>query len=333
MDNRSMVIDVHCHVWTPRAAEEARTAHPERLEPVHRFGGKSAEHNQRLFADIEGQLTHPAVRLEDMNRMGIDVQAISVSPMQYYYSVQPEAAARLCRLENDRLAEIVAGHPGRFVGLGTVPLQDTDRALKELDHVVGELGFRGLEICTSVNGEDLDGARFDPFWEAVADLGLLVVLHPSGFTEGTRLSDYYLINVIGHPLDSTIAVSRLIFGGVLERHDLNICIVHGGGYLPFYAARMDHAYEVRPECREYISAPPSDYLRRLYFDTLVFTPDDVARLVTRFGADHVLLGTDYPYDMGEPDPRGLLSRVPDLTEQDREQILGRNAARLLRLDG
>jgi aminocarboxymuconate-semialdehyde decarboxylase len=161
-----------------------------------------------------------------------------------------------------------------------------------------------------------------------------VVLHPHGFTQGQRLGDYYLTNVIGNPLDSTVAVSRLIFSGVLERHpDLTVCVVHGGGYLPFYAARMDHAWQVRPEAREHIPNAPTTYLRRLHFDTVVFDPADVGHLVDRYGADHVLLGTDYPYDMGEEDPVGLVDRTPGLSGEDKALVLGGNAARLLRLDG
>lgn len=328
------VIDIHCHVRTPECEPLVKDLYRSELEPFDHFGGASTEYNRTHFADIAPKLTNAEERLADMERMGVDVQALSVAPPQYYYWTEPDLGARLSRMENERLAELCRAHPDRFVGLGTVPLQDTATALKELDHLSGELGFTGIEISTNVAGTDLDHARLAPFWEGVADLDLLVVLHPHGFTQGQRLGDYYLANVIGNPLDSTVALSRLIYAGVLERHqDLKLCVVHGGGYLPFYSARMDHAWQVRPEAREHIPNPPTTYLERVHFDTVLFDPDDVARLVTRYGADHVLLGTDYPYDMGETDPVGLVHRAPELTAAERGLVLGGNAARLLQLDG
>jgi aminocarboxymuconate-semialdehyde decarboxylase len=326
------VVDIHCHVLTPECEPLVRDLAGAQLQPFDRFGGASTDYNRTHFAAIVPKLTDPAERLADMDLMGVDVQAISVAPPQYYYWTQPDLGSRLARMCNERLAELCRAHPDRFVGLGTVPLQDTDLALKELDHLSGQLGFTGIEICTNVEGTDLDHERLAPFWERVTELDLLVLLHPHGFTEGQRLTDFYLINVIGNPLDSTVALSRLISAGVLERHqDLKLCVVHGGGYLPFYAARLDHAWQVRPETREHIPNAPSTYLKRVHFDTVVFDPADVARLVTSYGADHVLLGTDYPYDMGEVDPIGLVDRTPDLSDDDRAQILGGNAARLLGL--
>ena len=331
--NNTTVIDIHCHVGTPGCSDLVGDLYRPEHEPFDYFGGASTTYNQTHFASLAGKLTDPGERLAEMDRMGVDVQAISVAPPQYYYWTEPDLGSRLSRMENEWIARLCAGHPDRLVGLGTVPLQDTDRALAELDHISGQLRFAGIEICTNVNGTDLDVERLAPFWDAVADLDLLVVLHPHGFTQGQRLGDYYLVNVIGNPLDSTVALSRLIYGGVLERHpDLKLCVVHGGGYLPFYAARMDHAYQVRPEAREHIPAPPSTYLQRVHFDTVVFDPSDIRRLIDNYGPDHVLLGTDYPYDMGETDPVGLVDRVPGLSAKERDLIVGGNATRLLRLD-
>jgi aminocarboxymuconate-semialdehyde decarboxylase len=329
-----LVVDIHCHIYTAACEPLVRELQSPTAEPFDRFGGPSTQYNKQHFADIRPQLTTPDVRLADMDRMGVDVQAISVAPPQYYYWTPGHLGRRLARMENDHLAEIVAGHPDRFVGLGTVPMQDVEGAIAELRYLASELGFRGIEICSNVAGDDLDDHRFLAFWEEVERLRLLVVIHPHGFTQGDRLTDYYLINVVGNPLDSTVAVSRLVFGGVLARHPaLKICVVHGGGYLPLYPYRMDHAWQVRPESRERIPRPPSTYLARLYFDTVVFDPRQLANLVRWAGDDHVLLGTDYPYDMGETDPVGLLSRVPGLDTAGRERIMGANAARLLELAG
>jgi aminocarboxymuconate-semialdehyde decarboxylase len=209
-------------------------------------------------------------------------------------------------------------------------MQDVDAAVAELDRIVATHGFRGVSINPNVEGRDYDDPVFERFWERVTAHDILVVLHPNGFTHGQRLSDYYLINVVGNPLESTVAVSRMIFGGVFERHpDAKVCVVHGGGYLPFYPDRMDHAYQVRPECREHISAPPSSYLQQLYFDTVVFG-DSLDMLVDRVGAYRLVLGTDYPYDMGQTNPLGHLEAA-NISEREATAIASETARRLLNL--
>ncbi|MGH9052946.1 MAG: amidohydrolase family protein [Acidimicrobiia bacterium] len=332
--DRPRTVDIHCHVSNPACEALVREQFQARFEPFVFYGGEESNaYNREHFGEIVPKLTDPELRLRDMDRMGIDVQAISVAPPQYFYWTDPGLGTRLARMINDRLAEIVDAYPTRFVGLGTLPMQDVDRALDELRYIE-DLGFAGIEICTNVNGLDFDHPRFRPFFAACQERELLVLVHPNGFTDGERLMDYYLINVMGMPLDSAVFLSRLVFGGVLERFpDLKMCVVHGGGYIPSYPARLDHAYEVRPECRKHISRPPSTYLAQLYYDTVLYEPVGLGHLVERWGSDHVLLGTDYPYDMGESDPVGLIQSVPSLSKEDRARILGGNAARLLRLDG
>jgi aminocarboxymuconate-semialdehyde decarboxylase len=327
------VIDIHCHVQSDEVSTITRDVPMRESDPFVRYLGRSKEHNRRLAERMRTNLVDPRVRIDDMDRMGIAIQAISVAPPHYFYWAEPTLGARVARITNDRIAAIVAEHPSRFVGLGSVPLQDVDAALRELDRATSELGFTGIEICTQVNGLDLDDARFLPFFEEVVRRDLLLVVHPNGTTQGERLTDYYLINVIGMPLDSTIFLARLIFGGVLERlPDLKICVVHGGGYAASYPARFDHAWRVRPECRDKISRSPGEYLSSLYYDTMVYDVPSLASLVTRYGADHIVLGTDYPYDMAEADPVGLVTAL-GLPEDERKLILGETAARLLRMPG
>jgi aminocarboxymuconate-semialdehyde decarboxylase len=264
--------------------------------------------------------------------MGIDIQAVSIGPDQYFYWAEGELGPRLSRMQNDHLAEVVAAHPDRFVGLGTLPLQDPRAAVAEMERISRVHGFPGVSIGTSVAGRDFDLPEFQPLWEKAEELGILVVLHPYGFDAADRLGEYYLTNVVAMPLESTIAVSRMILGGVFERHpDLKLLIVHGGGYLPFYFARSDHAYRHRPELRANISRLPSEYLSMLYFDTCLHASHPVEHLVQHFGSDHVLLGTDYPYDMGVTDPLALLASADQLTDEDREKISGGNARGLLGL--
>lgn len=206
-----------------------------------------------------------------------------------------------------------------------------EAAARELDRAHRRLGFNGFEINADVNGGDLDDRRFDPVWAKASELDMLAILHPHGWTEPRRMDDYYLINVVCMPLASTVAVSRMILGGVFERFpDFKMLVVHGGGYLPFYYARTDHAYRVRPETRRHIPRLPSEYLHKLYFDTTVFRPEEVEYLVTEFGADHVLMGTDYPFDMGPTDPLAFLAGAR-LTRTDHDLIVGGNAARLLKI--
>lgn len=330
----TVTIDIHCHVFSPECDELARPMFSPEKDPFLYYSGQVSEaYNRNHLIEILPKLTLPDERLRDMDRMGIDIQAISVAPPQYFYWTEPDLGVKLVTMQNDNLARIVAEHPDRFVGLGTVPLQDVRASLDELDRIADDLGFRGIEICTNVNGVDFDDPRFVPFFERVRDLDLLTVVHPNGFTHAERLAEYYLINTIGMPLDSTIFLARMILGGVFERFpDLKVCVAHGGGYLPSYPARSDHAWRVRADVRENIPHPPSSYLRRVYFDTMLYDTFELSALIKRYGSDHVLLGTDYPYDMGESDPVGLICSVEGLSDNEVRMVLGGNAARLLRLD-
>lgn len=330
----TVTVDVHNHIFVPESAELARPHFAPEKDPRTFFSAdESKSFNLAYYEAVDGKYTDPRVRLADMDAAGIDVQVVALAPSQYFYWLDAEMAARVAAVQNDRIAEVVAHSPSRFVGLGSLPMAYPDRAVQELARIDRELGFRGVEIGADVGGGDLDDRRFDPVWSALEELEMLVVLHPAGFTEGRRLTEYYLVNVIGMPLSSTVAVSRMILGGVFQRHaDLKMLVVHGGGYLPFYVARTDHAYKHRPELRRYIDRPPSEYLARLYFDTTVFDPVMLEHLVERYGAEHVLLGTDYPYDMGLPDPLALIADAR-ITEADKELIAGGNARRLLKIAG
>ena len=331
---RTPTVDVHCHVTHPACEALVADVFSPDVDPFFRYATPASDEVNAAQMERNGErFVDPELRLRDMDAMGIDVQAIAIAPPQFYYWTDPELGARLSAMQNDRLAEIVAEHPTRFVALGTLPMQDVDRALRELERVTGDLGFRGLELCTNVNGVDLDDERFARFFRRVEELELLVVFHPHGFSHGERLASHYLINTVGMPMDSTVLIAHLIFGGVLERFPgLRLCIVHGGGYLPFYPARFDHAYDVRPDVRTRISRAPSTYLAQLYFDTMVFDPTLLGRLVAAHGDERVLLGTDYPFDMGEADPLGLIARVDGLDDAARARVAGGNAARLLGLD-
>lgn len=330
---KQFTIDIHCHVETPEAAALVKDALDPMDDPLFRFASpETREEGRKQHVRILPQLTSVERRLKDMDKAGIDMQVISPAPGQYYYSVEPDLARQAARLINERLAEIVSEHPDRFVGLGTVPMQAPELAVAELERAVKDLGLRGVEINTNVAGEELSEERFRPFFAKAQELDVLVFMHPSGFSDGRRLAQHYFSNVIGNPLDSTVAVSHLIFGGVLDAYPrLKICVAHGGGYLPAYSGRIDHAHGKRSDCRMVIKRKPTSYLRKLYFDTIVFTHHQLDYLVTLWGSDHLLLGTDYPYDMGLPHAVPFVEDAPKLSRADRAAILGGNAARLLKI--
>ncbi|MDM0066039.1 amidohydrolase family protein [Variovorax sp. J31P207] len=331
--DRPTVVDVHCHYLNPEVAKAASDLDVGRHDPsVIHANALTRETNVAQMRERAPKLTGIDQRLDDMDRMGIDIQAISPAPFQFFYFTPPERGAALARQVNEGIAALVAATPQRFVGLGSVPLQNAELAIQELDHAIGTLGLRGIEINTNVNGLDLTDARLglEPFFARADALGAVIFLHPVGFSEGSRLTDHYFNNVIGNPLDTTVAVSHLIFDGVVARHpNIKFIAAHGGGYVAHYWARMDHAWRARKDCRTVIDRAPSSYLKTFYVDTMVFDPEMLRHLVDLFGADRVLLGTDYPYDMGEERPRELIASVRGLSSDEVAQIEGLNALKLL----
>ena len=334
--NRSLRVDIHCHYLNAEIAAQVAHLNPGQHEPSVVFANAlTREVNVKQMRERAPRLSDIQVRLKDMDRMGIDIQAVSPAPNQTYYWTDPGLGAELARGVNERIAEICGKWPDRFVGLGTVPLQDASLCISELEYCVKKLGLRGVEINPSVNGLDLTDKKLnlEKFFSKVQDLDVLIFMHPIGFTQGERLLDHYFNNVIGNPLETTVAASHLIFDGVMERYPkLKVVLPHGGGYLAHYWARMDHAWRARPDCRTMIKRKPSHSLEKFYFDTITFDPGMLHQLVERFGADQVLLGTDYPYDMGVEDPVGFIEGVKKLSSIEKTKIMGGNAARLLRID-
>jgi aminocarboxymuconate-semialdehyde decarboxylase len=332
---RSLRVDMHCHFLNRDAAAKVAHLNPQQYEPQVKFANAlTREVNVKQMQERGEKLATIEARLKDMDRMGIDIQAVSPAPQQTYYWTEPGLGVELSRMINDRLAEIVAQWPERFVALGTVPLQNVELAVIELERCVKQLGLRGVEINPNVAGKDLTdpSLNLDRFFAKARELDIVVFMHPIGFTQGERLMDHYFINVIGNPLDTTLGTSRLIFDGVMEKHPgLKVVLPHAGGFLAHYWARMDHAWRARPDCRTVIKKAPSGYLKKFYFDTIAFDPEMLRNLIDKFGAGQVVLGTDYPFDMGEDDPVGLIGSVPRLSAAEKERIMGGNAARLLKI--
>ena len=329
---KSLTLDIHSHVGVPRAAQLVQPhLDPATVPLVHFQSPETQAVNAKQEQDLKTRITNLDERLADLDAMGLDRQLIMPPPPQCYYTVPLDVAVEAARIVNDGLAEYVARRPDRFTALGTVPMPDGEAAARELERCMGPLGFKGVQVLTNVAGKELSDPAFAPFWARAEALGALVVIHPNGFTHAERLRRFYFNNVIGNPLETTIALHYLIFDGVLERHpNLKILAVHGGGYLGAYWGRIDHAWGARSDCRADLPNPPTSYLRKVYFDTVVFTPEQLRALVDTFGADRILMGTDYPFDMMDSDPIGHVVSA-GFDEATTAKIVGGTAARLLGL--
>ncbi|MFG2084737.1 amidohydrolase family protein [Spirillospora sp. NPDC048824] len=325
-------VDVHAHVLL-RDVEQAVAGRPEldaqRALDLRRNGAESTAVSGRMVGDRLARLTDVTVRLADMDAAGVDVQIVSPSPSHYHYWAEPELAGRVYRLANEGTAGHCAEAPGRLHGLGLVPLQHAGMAVQALDHAL-DLGLKGVEISSHAPGRELSDPALEPFWARAAERGAVLFLHPFGCTLDERLDRWYLSNIVGQPTENAVALSHLIFSGVLDRHPgLKIVAAHGGGYLPTHIGRADHGWHARPDTKG-CAEPPSSYLRRLWFDSLVHDPGVLRHLVSVAGAGQVLLGSDHPFDMGSDDPLGDL-RAAGLAPDDVDAIGGANAVALFSL--
>jgi len=328
------VIDTHGHLLVPEAGAladgqpgEAADAAAELLS----FGAASVEANRAQIRQIWPRLTSVTRRLDDLDAMGVDIQLVGPMPMHRYWA-GPELAAKLTAVINEAVAAHCADGAGRLHGLGTLPLQHPALAVRELERAVHELGLKGVSVSTNVDGRELADRAFDPVWEAAADLGAVVFIHPWGCSLGARLGVNFLGNTFGQPTETALALSHLIFGGTLDRHPgLKLLAAHGGGFLPTCIGRSDHAWASRPDARG-CARTPSSYLHEIWYDALVYTPRALRHLVEAVGADRVVLGTDYPFDMGVTDPVERAAAA-DLPAANLTAILSGNAATLFAIDG
>ena len=329
---KSVTIDAHTHIAVPRAAEYIKPHLDLSTIPLAHYSSPETKAvNAKQEQDIRSRICgNYDERFADMDAMGVDMQLVMPPPPQLYHTVALEHAVVAARMINEGVAEFVSKHPDRFIPTGTVPMQDGVEAAKELEHCMKTLKFKGVEILTNVHGKELSDPAFAPFWKKAEELDALVIIHPNGFTEGKRLANYSFNNVIGNPLETTLALHYLIFDGVLERHPkLKIFAMHGGGYLGAYPGRIDHAWGARSDSQGTLPKPPTSYLKQIYFDTIVFTPLQLEMLVRTYGVDHVIMGTDYPFDMLEHDPIGHLNSVEMFDDTTRAALAGGSLKKLL----
>jgi len=325
----TMTIDMHSHVMVPEAAALVAPHVDLATVPLAHFATPATQAlNRKQDADRRPNMLDMGVRLADMDAAGIDLQVIMPPPGQCTYTVPLDLGVRAACIINDGMAAFVAQKPERFAALGTVPMQDGAAAAAELERAMQQLGLKGVQILTNVAGKELSDPAFAPFWACAEELGAVVLIHPNGFTEATRMTRFYFNNVVGNPLETTLALHYLIFDGVLERHPaLKLIAVHGGGYLAGYSGRIDHAWGARTDAHGDLPHSPTTYLKRVFFDSVVFTPHQLRHLVEVFGAGQILMGTDYPYDMADSDPVGHLASA-GLDEATFAAIAGGNSRRL-----
>jgi aminocarboxymuconate-semialdehyde decarboxylase len=276
-----------------------------------------------------------AKRIAAMDTQGIDIEVISVNP--FWYKAERDLAAEVCRINNETLAELCAKHPDRFMGFASVTLQDPGLAVEQLEHAVKKLGMKGPAVGASCAGDEFSDAKFHPFWAKCEELGVLVFIHPQSTPELNKRfkGNGWLANTIGNPLDTTICLSKLIFEGTLDRFPgLKICSAHGGGFLPSYAPRSDHPCRVAPwHCNPEVklSKKPTEYLKMMYYDTLVFTSEALRHLAAEVGPDRLVIGTDHPIPWHE-DPVTHIMNAPGFSDDERIAMLGGTAARLLGIE-
>lgn len=327
--------DVHAHAIVPDALAEMAGSHPDFGPSLFiEDGTRHLSYPGRArLGPLPEAIFDPEIRLADMDEKRVDLQIIAIPPPNYHYHVPTEVGVDFASIQNDHLIQLSDSRPERFHVFGTLPLQDVDASLVEVARIAEVPRVRGVQVGTNIDGVELDDPSLAPVWESLEAANLPVWLHPDqrSIAGPERLSDYYLQNLIGIPLDSTIAAARLIFGGVVERYpDLRFGFCHGGGFAPYQIGRWHHGWGVRKEARRFVAdTGPRDYFSTLYFDSLTHDALSLELLGRRVGWDHVVLGSDYPFDMASVDPVAGVEAV-GLDENDMKMVLEGNASKFLR---
>jgi len=323
--NGRPIVDFHTHMLE---VEVHKAAHNKTV--LTAYGARPGAGTQSNNPETYKRMIDPAAQIADMDRLGIDVNVISASTViQGTAWADPQTALDLDRRSNDRVAEWVAQYPGRYVGSFTLPLQDIDRSLKELERCAKQLKIPVANMCAQYDGVYLGEERYAPFWEAANDLGTVVWVHPDGIRD-LWFQQYGMWNSIGQSIEEVKVMTSMVYGGVVERYpNIAIVMAHGGGYFPHNMGRLDRNVTNRPDSMKNISKKPSAYLRSFYYDTCLYNDDILAALIKAVGADRIVMGSDYP--VGEADPVGFVEHCPGITKADVDMIVGGTAAKILGL--
>ena len=328
---RRFAIDFHAHLIVPEVVAFARDHVVKTGLPKNqKLSKKAIRETQKWNEAVRRRMGDFKLRLKDMDRMGVDIQVLTPSLVhQCTYWADPATSLKMEKLSNERVADIVATAPDRFVGFGGVPLQSPELAVQELERCVKELGLKGVQISSQAAGMELGDERLRPFWAKAEKLGAAIYVHPAGILD-KRFEKHQLWNSVGQPLEEAMAMASLFYEGVLDEFPkLKICIAHGGGYLPFYAGRVDRNYFEKPATRLNMTKPPSRYMKMFSYDSCLYNGDMLTYLIQKVGAGRLVMGSDYP--VGESDPVGFIRRPRSISAADKDKILWKNAARLLEL--
>ena len=329
---RPRTIDIHTHVLADATIECLQQEIPRlklKLAPVDA---------DNAVLEVAGVPYRPfprgghdiARRFADMDAAEVDMHVLSATPQTWLYGQPADVGIAAAIVQNDGIARLVKEHPDRFAGIATLPMQAPEKASDELRRAMTGLGLHGAMIGSNVEGKNLDDSSFEPLWATAAELDAWMMIHPGHVAGADRLRSYYLTNLIGNPLDTTIAAACLIFGGVLLRHPkLKFVMVHGGGFIPYQGGRWVHGWQVRPEPKVHLKESPAPYLDRFVYDTILHSKTSLEFLIASVGAARVFLGSDYPYDMGMLDCVKHV-RALGIAPADRDMILGNHAAAILK---
>lgn len=327
-----MRVDFHTHIIPedlPNLAEKYQTDRWPVLQRTCTCGANIMVAG-KVFREVTNQVWDPAKRIEDMERERVDMQVLSPIPVTFSYWAPAAEAEVMARIQNDFIAKTVQEHPKRFAGLGTVPLQNTDIAIREMDRCIHELGLKGIELGTNVNGNNLDDPALVEFFAMAEKWEVPLFIHPWETLGRERMPRHNLMYTVGMPSETALAAASLILGGVIDKFPrLNICFAHGGGSFPYILPRLDKGWKVWPHLR-LLEQPPSYYAKNFYFDSLVNDPSNLQFLVDRFGHDKILMGSDYPFLLRENPPGEVIDQTLTLTEEQRRAMLGENALRFLK---
>jgi aminocarboxymuconate-semialdehyde decarboxylase len=334
-ESQVMIIDIHAHYVSPDLISEAQTngtAYGVTIDTAENGRPRlTFPHNGAVLRPFLSELCDLKGRLSYLDGMGVDMQVVSAWTDMSGDDLAPEQGAKWARLQNDTLAADAKASGGRFEAMGTLPMQTAAGAILELEHIVKHLGMRSVEMGTNINGRDLDHPEFRPLWRRLAELDVLVLLHPPFRPVGLdRADDYFLNNLISYPVDTTIAAARLMFSGIIsDLPDLKVCLAHGGGFLPYQIGRFDRGFVAHPACKKAITRSPLEFLRSFYFDTLTHNTAALDYLCATVGADRLVYGSDYPFEMLDESGPARVRAMKGMSGTNLDSILGSTSRALL----
>ncbi|GAM13248.1 2-amino-3-carboxymuconate-6-semialdehyde decarboxylase [Mesobacillus selenatarsenatis SF-1] len=328
-----MRVDFHTHIIPENFSELTQRFGGEKWPTLERTCacGANIMIAGKVFREVTDQVWDAEKRIKDMEREGVDIQVLSPIPVTFSYWAPAEQAEILARVQNDFIADLVSQYPTKFIGLGAVPLQNVEVAIREMDRCKHELGLSGIEIGTNVNGVNLDDPQFIEFFEMAEKWEVPLFIHPWETLGKERMPRHNLMYTVGMPSETALAGASLILGGIMEKFPgLKICLAHGGGALPYLLPRLDQGWKVWPHLR-LLDKPPSHYAKQFYYDSLVNEPVNLNYLLQNFGHERIIMGSDYPFLLREVPPGKVIDDTVGLSKEQTEAMLGKNALRFLNI--